>query len=766
MEKSSSQNLGGSPFPLGGQLSSPGLKRGPEGGSCGKSLNLVKTSLEKLAASKEKSMSYRNNEDEYEDIVEGELQGRLTSSTSSLSHGDLPSNFTPSPIAMNGNRRHVWSLSALNNLKSLDNSLKSYNDTKKKRGFSFHSMTRIFDSELKSFVNNIRKIIKQSITDQARYVEAFVPNLQLPDLGLGVKKKTSTSLRLALIDLWLSLLANVDSVLYIDREIYFKTILLIMKRKEFLCSMSDNESKRTLLMERYSIACLKTHDYIMSRMSKPFLYPHLSKFCSEALAINCATFSSHAKYISKILLAEVFKRDSVALKKAIFAELKRIAGPSLLSETLSDNHNLQEPEVNVIHPPSFEGEVSRKLYSSINSLAGECETSFCESMQGSLSQIHPGTGWTDRFTCPEDDGFFSSFITHYINRLHYVHNYYLFDGTNSKEREPVSYFNTKGCIDLIACFLKVAYLNPYMLTNMSSFEPAFRNCSKTALKALNIICNRGKKGKNIISVIIHCIFMRTNVYSVEAVASTLDFVKLLLENFHDSVGLIEPEHINVRFFIQGIRILLENEHHIVLMKSLSFIYQTYPLYSHLVQQHIADLVVVTHFKKFFLHWNSSVRSIYYYLLVYRFTSCQSLERLRLSLPTVADDSPAEFHPDNMEQNDCYEREALLSDSKGSMSSNEAGILSYALIEHINDIRSKFGSDSNTAEKQVRKLTSEEISAETLGNQFVYCGPSLGEYYRCISDCKDWLDQILLSDTPNCYDWPELNVVFAGMKAPS
>lgn len=79
-----------------------------------------------------------------------------------------------------------------------------------------------------------------------------------------------------------------------------------------------------------------------------------------------------------------------------------------------------------------------------------------------------------------------------------------------------------------------------------------------------------------------------------------------------------PDNFDYYTFGKAIRIGLESDHCIVLVKVLIFLYNNIPLFPKYVTARVVIVILKARFVSLFCHWSDIVRNVFHHLLWYRF----------------------------------------------------------------------------------------------------------------------------------------------------
>lgn len=134
----------------------------------------------------------------------------------------------------------------------------------------------------------------------------------------------------------------------------------------------------------------------------------------------------------------------------------------------------------------------------------------------------------------------------------------------------------------------------------------------------------------IFNVLIQVLFSKTNVNDAPLTEISLDILTEWFARIR-SLYTYLPAPFDYNYFFQGLSILLECEHHVTLIRGLTFIYSTMHMYMGKQRRlFLHDIIFKQCFFKLFLHWHPQVRSIYHQLILFKGTRVrEEYKRMRM-----------------------------------------------------------------------------------------------------------------------------------------
>ncbi|GAM23779.1 hypothetical protein SAMD00019534_069540 [Acytostelium subglobosum LB1] len=122
-----------------------------------------------------------------------------------------------------------------------------------------------------------------------------------------------------------------------------------------------------------------------------------------------------------------------------------------------------------------------------------------------------------------------------------------------------------------------------------------------------------RNDSQILDGLIKIIFLKTCVFDLAGISSTLGIVELWFKEF----GRL-PDTFDIHFFCEGIDNIIAADHHQVVIRALNLIYNTSDSFQGPNRMALyCDLLLHKYFYTLFLHWDQPVRNAYHHLLLYR-----------------------------------------------------------------------------------------------------------------------------------------------------
>jgi len=251
----------------------------------------------------------------------------------------------------------------------------------------------------------------------------------------------------------------------------------------------------------------------------------------------------------------------------------------------------------------------------------------------------------------------------------------------------------------------------------------------------------------IINTYIRFIFLRTNVCQLFDVTDCLNTITHWF-SFLFNEGLYLDDSFDIDFFLKGLNIILERDHHHLVYNVLELLYNFSELFLGVSRKKLfSDFLLETYFYDLFLHWDRNVRNTFHQLLVFKFIrtkrSFLHQEGIRVpelsskdlqndtgkesSVPDKKIDDPESIEttldvPKDMEET---RSSSMCSRKRSESEENEQQLDSYLLLK-INEMQ-------NNVENQIRQPENRfyEKALE------VYAPQALSEYKVYLSRYFEW-----------------------------
>jgi len=121
------------------------------------------------------------------------------------------------------------------------------------------------------------------------------------------------------------------------------------------------------------------------------------------------------------------------------------------------------------------------------------------------------------------------------------------------------------------------------------------------------------RADNMIEVMIKILFLKTSVFDVAAVSTTLS----LSEAWFKEHGVLS-DSFDINFFCDGIEGIIETDHHQILIRAFQMLYNSSESFQGALRKKLfGDLLLTKYFYQLFLHWDQPVRNAYHHLLLYK-----------------------------------------------------------------------------------------------------------------------------------------------------
>ena len=110
---------------------------------------------------------------------------------------------------------------------------------------------------------------------------------------------------------------------------------------------------------------------------------------------------------------------------------------------------------------------------------------------------------------------------------------------------------------------------------------------------------------------------RTNAFNVPAVLEVLGNVETWMKFLHE-YKLKLPDNYDYEYFCFAIDMMLETDHHMLVHKTLSFLYTNATVFNNATRQHLfLEVLLKKHFFNLFLHWESTIRNTFHQIIIFK-----------------------------------------------------------------------------------------------------------------------------------------------------
>jgi hypothetical protein len=456
---------------------------------------------------------------------------------------------------------------------------------------------------------------KKKLTDKITIFKNFHRELQ--DETFTYKNQNDQNRgRQDLLDVGEWLLENLDQSPYAERNLFFGSILFIIKRQEFnVCDMEFDvslkpkfSSQTIITLLRYRKFLFDTQLFVQKKLQQPGSYAALLSFCASILAINYF----YIEGLPDLLLTRCWPDARAAQVYAAHPHLKEYAD---FVQKADDAETLVETKQKDMYLGGSKSSPSIAYFCTLRSLFVALAAAASKKDQSELSALRLDTraldaDWLQRMVDGGD--FFHIFLLEWLAQIAY------FIGSYKKIRW--------GLIQGYYKWVSIVFLQ-MMTKPLAEWTEEFIQVSDSLL--LN---------PKLLSVYIKITFRKTNVFVTEEVESTLrlvdGWIDLLPISVDETTGCIEPLHstFDYAFFLNGLAVLFDSDHFVVLLEALLLLYNHLDRFVGVHRIALVDNFLLSPriFAKLFLCWNHHVRHVYHLILVYK------LARFRPELPGDSD----------------------------------------------------------------------------------------------------------------------------------
>eukprot|EP01133_Synstelium_polycarpum_P006559 gene6559-7604_t len=334
-----------------------------------------------------------------------------------------------------------------------------------------------------------------------------------------------------------------------DLSLFFKTVLLIVKRKEFDTALSPQQDPLTYkpwasdILTRYRTKLYRTFTFVGTIVSStPFLTIMISHFCARFIAV--AFF--RVPKVAKLLLDALTPPET---------EIKDII------TYFPCPHTLQHLAVIGERP---------------DKLPFHSQLMQVDATERDLETVPPG--WVDNIARKEN--LFFIFFKEWITIV------------KSVMGETVDIKTVPG-------FFTITYALLHEIKTRDQAPPPQQAKPTPSLDAHFALIKACNGDSIVLDALIKIIFLKTCVFDLVMVASTLGIVEAWIREF----GPL-PDTFDINFFCEGIDNIIAADHHQVVIRALNLIYNT----SDMFQGHIrailyGELLLHKYFYQLFLHWD-------------------------------------------------------------------------------------------------------------------------------------------------------------------
>lgn len=123
------------------------------------------------------------------------------------------------------------------------------------------------------------------------------------------------------------------------------------------------------------------------------------------------------------------------------------------------------------------------------------------------------------------------------------------------------------------------------------------------------------RNTELLTVYVGIAFEKTNAYDSTTLCSSLSLVVKWISSI-EQMGEPFPSNFDFSFFIKGLNVALEIDHHLSTSRTLWCIYKTLHLFPVDQRCHIVYDIFKKHFHKLFFSWSYNIRDVFYDLIVY------------------------------------------------------------------------------------------------------------------------------------------------------
>jgi len=122
---------------------------------------------------------------------------------------------------------------------------------------------------------------------------------------------------------------------------------------------------------------------------------------------------------------------------------------------------------------------------------------------------------------------------------------------------------------------------------------------------------------SIINFYIKFIFLKTNVYSVPAVGECIANLEQWFKELR-AQNMALPAAFDAEFFCKGLEIIIQTDHHQLLQKVLSLLYNYAEVFEGEARKAVfCELLIKKYFFTLFLHWDDGTRNSFQQIIVFR-----------------------------------------------------------------------------------------------------------------------------------------------------
>lgn len=120
----------------------------------------------------------------------------------------------------------------------------------------------------------------------------------------------------------------------------------------------------------------------------------------------------------------------------------------------------------------------------------------------------------------------------------------------------------------------------------------------------------------LINAFVKALFLRTSAYDVLVVLNTLSLIEGWFGELQRKCAL--PETFDMEFFCRGIGILLDSDHHQIVLRVLQIVYNSADLFNGTFRYMLfGELLIKKMFFNLFLHWDPGVRNAFQQVLIFK-----------------------------------------------------------------------------------------------------------------------------------------------------
>ncbi|ELR23694.1 uncharacterized protein ACA1_073380 [Acanthamoeba castellanii str. Neff] len=434
-----------------------------------------------------------------------------------------------------------------------------------------------------AYSKSLQKQIKGAVTkkkyqDKVEQVNALLQPLQAPWAYKNdeIQRKGKE----CLLIYWDFLLREASNATLGDRHTFFTEMVLIIRRREFDIFSLEWKDGRLLssgadrkLAVRYHDLLVETMLFCINKLAKTGAYTALMEFSSKVLAVCYFCFPS----LTKATLDGVWpdSKEKSARKEDI--ELGEDIA-KLLQDSCDDGNSSGSLYASLEQSNSKKAfKQMRKYYLAIDD-------------HGNASKLTHHTSWLKRF---------NNESIHYVGLLVDIVDQaaYLTAG------ESVQWEMVPGYAQLVHAFL-------FQLKHKMGINEWKTRAATQCVSSL-------MQNPRLFNIFIKVLYSKTNINDASLTETSLEILSEWFLRVRETYTYL-PRDFDYDYFFQGLVIMLDCEHHVTLIKALTFIYNTLHMYLEKPRRRfVQEIIFKRFFFKFFLHWHPQVRGIYHQLIIFK-----------------------------------------------------------------------------------------------------------------------------------------------------